>query len=232
MDCSEGLYMIHTREFYNTNQPIFKLGRSHNLDNRIKQYPKGSKIICMINCINSILYEKQLLSLFKDKFIQKLEYGSEYFEGDKNTMIREIFKFIDKMMKEEEDAGKVKEAAGKVKEATGKVKEAGKVKKAAGKVKEEAAGKVKEAGKVKDDKKICPKCNYDFKYLSLLKRHLKTSVRCISTDEYIDNHILTYNINKDSLFICTGCNKNFKYNTSLYKHIRISKCGKTKTLIK
>jgi hypothetical protein len=43
----------------------------------------------------------------------------------------------------------------------------------------------------------CPKCKDNFKYQSLLKRHLQTSVRCISTNDYITN-LLIENINKDN----------------------------------
>ena len=38
------------------------------------------------------------------------------------------------------------------------------------------------------DKFICPKCSDTFKYKSLIKRHLK-SVRCFSTDTYIEDYI-------------------------------------------
>ena len=36
----------------------------------------------------------------------------------------------------------------------------------------------------------CPKCNDNFKYKSILKRHLQNSVRCISSNEYIDNFFI------------------------------------------
>ena len=44
----EGVYIMHTRECLNANLPIYKLGRSNNLGNRVKQYPNGSKIMLMI----------------------------------------------------------------------------------------------------------------------------------------------------------------------------------------
>ena len=102
----------------------------------------------------------------------------------------------------------------------------------------------------------CPKCKDNFKYQSLLKRHLQTSVRCISTNDYISNlfteninteniNINTDNINIDNidnidninnsnsnssieikLFTCNDCNSKFKFKTSLYKHKRNSKCSR------
>ena len=90
----------------------------------------------------------------------------------------------------------------------------------------------------------CPKCKANFKYKSLLKRHLETSVRCISTNDYINN-LFTENINIDNinidninnnnnsnssieikLFTCNDCNSKFKFKTSLYKHKRNSKCSR------
>jgi len=77
---------------------------------------------------------------------------------------------------------------------------------------------------------ICPKCNDNFKYPSVLKRHLQTSVRCISTDEYINNlftqQITVNTIDNHNIFICNDCNNKYKYKTSLYKHKRESKCAK------
>ena len=42
MDNSEGLYLIHTRELRRLKENTYKIGRSHNLENRIIQYPKNS----------------------------------------------------------------------------------------------------------------------------------------------------------------------------------------------
>ena len=92
----EAVYMVHTRELYVLQKTIYKIGRSHHIDSRIKQYPKGSKIMCIVNCKNSVICEKELIRIFKAKFKQRTDYGTEYFEGDKDLMIREIFNVIDK----------------------------------------------------------------------------------------------------------------------------------------
>jgi len=90
----EGLYLLHTREFISTVKPIFKLGRSNNLDNRVKQYPNGSKIMLMIKCKNSKSCESNLINLFKSKFIQQTYYGNEYFECNYVDMIKEICDYV------------------------------------------------------------------------------------------------------------------------------------------
>ena len=45
----EGIYLIHTRELFTLNKNIYKIGRSHNIENRMKNYPQGSKIIFLYN---------------------------------------------------------------------------------------------------------------------------------------------------------------------------------------
>jgi hypothetical protein len=39
------------------------------------------------------LNETELKKLFNEKYIKHSEIGSEYFEGDYNEMIKDIFKF-------------------------------------------------------------------------------------------------------------------------------------------
>jgi flagellar biosynthesis GTPase FlhF len=90
----EGIYLIHTREFFNHNEKIYKLGRSHHLSKRIKQYPNGSNIICILPCQKSIFCEKQLINIFKTKFIQHKKYGNEYFEGDYTLMVNTIIHYL------------------------------------------------------------------------------------------------------------------------------------------
>ena len=81
--------------------------------------------------------------------------------------------------------------------------------------------------------KVCPKCKVDFKYISLLKRHLENSVRCSANETYINNTInnINTNSNVEHLFICSDCNKHFKFKTSIYRHKSISKCAKNKANI-
>ena len=91
---SEGIYLIHTREFVNSKEPIYKIGRSKNLNTRILQYPKGSNVLCSIKCANSNLCEKELIKLFTKLFIIRKDYGNEYFEGDHDNMIFVIITYL------------------------------------------------------------------------------------------------------------------------------------------
>ena len=110
----EGLYLIHTREFISTNKEIYKIGRSSNIENRVRNYPNGSKILLSIISKNSIQCEKDLIKKFKITFTQKLLYGKQYFEGDKYEMINMMCDYIitdnkECERKEEEEKAKEKE---------------------------------------------------------------------------------------------------------------------------
>ena len=112
----EGLYLIHTREFISTNKEIYKIGRSSNIENRVRNYPNGSKILLAIINKNSIQCEKDLIKKFKLTFTQKQFYGNEYFEGNKYEMIEIISNYIitdnkecKRKEEEEEEEEKAKE---------------------------------------------------------------------------------------------------------------------------
>ncbi len=85
---SEGIYIIREREFMTQDKLVYKLGRSNNMINRARQYPKGSEIILLLKCANSISVESNLITLFSKGFRQCKEYGTEYFEGNINSMIK------------------------------------------------------------------------------------------------------------------------------------------------
>ena len=153
---NEGVYMIHTRELHTLKLPIYKLGRSYKLDNRIIQYSKRSQILFVMNCEDSVICEKYLIKLFKEKFKQRLDYGTEYFEGDKNTMIREIFNYIDnKQCIKDKKIKDVKDVKNVVKTSL-----------------------------ILD--RTCPKCETKFEYPSLLKRHFNISSCCSIPIEEIE----------------------------------------------
>ena len=199
MDDDEGLYLMHTREFISTNVPIYKIGRSNQLDNRVKQYPNGSKIMLMIKCKNSVSCENNLKKLFKSKFIQKTYYGSEYFEGNYVDMIKEICDYVNNVnvlfTDEINKLNKLK-----------KVKKVKKIKKVEQKVEQIVEQIIEKKVKKKVEKKIvkienkdintdycdrtCIKCKTKFRYPSTLKTHLESSSRCSISPEEINNFFL------------------------------------------
>ncbi len=81
-------YIVQEREFLGTNN--YKIGRTSDVEDRLRGYSKNSKLIYSIKVDDQNEVESMLIEIFKDKFIQKREYGREYFEGDINEMIQEV----------------------------------------------------------------------------------------------------------------------------------------------
>jgi hypothetical protein len=80
------MYIIQEREFFNLRQPVYKLGITETIHNRMGQYPKGSKIIC----IHPVYGDPEALCLqkFRTVFIPRTDIGSEYFQGDVDLMVK------------------------------------------------------------------------------------------------------------------------------------------------
>lgn len=90
----EGLYMIHTYTCISNNEYIYKIGRSNNLYNRITNYSNGSVCYLVIESMESKVDESEVLKIFNNKYKNIKFYGNEYFEGDKNDMIKTIENFV------------------------------------------------------------------------------------------------------------------------------------------
>jgi len=89
------IYLIQEREFIKTNEPIYKIGKSkQDAMKRMNQYPKGSICLLHINCDDCDKTEKILIKLFKNKYKHKSNIGNEYFEGNSNNMMEDIFTCI------------------------------------------------------------------------------------------------------------------------------------------
>ena len=88
---SEYIYLLQEREFMNTKQNIYKMGKTkqENLK-RFKQYPKGSKLLLQQICEDCDMLETQLIRDFKNKYIHRKDIGNEYFEGDHIDMSKDI----------------------------------------------------------------------------------------------------------------------------------------------
>jgi len=82
------IYLLQEREFIKTNEPIYKIGKTKQInDKRFKQYPKGSILLLQKYCENCDEKEKELIKIFKNNFIQRKDIGTEYFEGKYEDMM-------------------------------------------------------------------------------------------------------------------------------------------------
>jgi hypothetical protein len=96
------IYLLIEREFIKSGESIYKIGRSKRshkkttlLTQRICEYPKGSKcILCRIvnNCYTA---EATIKKIFGQKFINRPDIGTEYFEGNIEQMKLEFIKIAD-----------------------------------------------------------------------------------------------------------------------------------------
>jgi hypothetical protein len=86
------IYLLQEREFIKTKERIFKIGKTTQENcKRFRQYPKGSVLYFQIKCKDCDKTEKQLLAIFKKKYKQRKDIGNEYFEGNHNHMIQDIY---------------------------------------------------------------------------------------------------------------------------------------------
>lgn len=91
------IYLVQTRESIKLNESIYKIGKTkRNGLERFTSYPKGSDLLFHIACPDCDILEKHLIDEFKNKFIQITDYGTEYFKGDPDKMIDNIFSLVKK----------------------------------------------------------------------------------------------------------------------------------------
>ena len=89
------IYLLQEREFIKTNEQIYKIGKTKQINNkRLNQYPKGSILLFQIICDNCDYLEKYLINIFKKKYKHCIDIGNEYFEGFYKEMIEIIYQNI------------------------------------------------------------------------------------------------------------------------------------------
>jgi len=81
------LYILRTRESVRLDEPVYKVGKTYDMEQRFKQYPKGSELLKSIKVCERHIAEKVLLREFSSKFKTREEFGNEYFEGDLQEML-------------------------------------------------------------------------------------------------------------------------------------------------
>jgi len=65
------------------------MGITESLRNRMGDYPKGSKIICVIPVNGNP--EALCLQKFRSLFIPRVDIGAEYFEGNSLLMVKALY---------------------------------------------------------------------------------------------------------------------------------------------
>jgi len=96
------IYLLQEREFIKTNEKIYKVGMTQKENfERFNQYPKGSVLLFQIICHDCKNMEVQVIKQFKEKFIQRKDIGSEYFEGNYKSMIDIIYLSVKSECEEE-----------------------------------------------------------------------------------------------------------------------------------
>lgn len=81
------LYIVQEREhigkFVNgTNCQVVKIGRTHDVPERMKAYPKGSILLTVVQVNNMLRAENVFINVCAVKFESRRDLGAEYFECD------------------------------------------------------------------------------------------------------------------------------------------------------
>ena len=88
-------YILWEREFINKKEFVYKIGMTGKGMLRFLSYPKQSLLLLVKDIYDYEGAEKMIKKVFEIKFIQRLDIGLEYFEGDINEMKIEFEKIID-----------------------------------------------------------------------------------------------------------------------------------------
>jgi hypothetical protein len=82
------VYLLREREFIRLNENTFKVGKTTQEPyKRFSGYPKGSEVLAFIAVGDCHKMETEILEHFREHFQQRKEYGSEYFQGDRDKII-------------------------------------------------------------------------------------------------------------------------------------------------
>ena len=91
------IYMIRTRACINSKESVYKVGKTHQaFKNRMNGYDKGYETILVIPIPSIKLdqMERSILEHISKTFIQRVDYGQEYFEGNRMELVEHVMFII------------------------------------------------------------------------------------------------------------------------------------------
>ena len=95
----EYVYIIRECDFVRLNENIYKIGRTAkaNPEDRFQKYRKGTEIVGFFGVKDSNECENLIIKCFSNHTnIKKMnEYGKEYFQGNKNELLKEILQIVE-----------------------------------------------------------------------------------------------------------------------------------------
>jgi hypothetical protein len=95
----EYVYIIRECDFVRLNENIYKIGRTAkaNPEDRFQKYRKGTEIVGFFGVKDSNECENLIIKCFTNHTnIKKMnEYGKEYFQGNKNELLKEILQIVE-----------------------------------------------------------------------------------------------------------------------------------------
>ena len=92
---THAVYIIHTKPCIDIGLAIYKIGRTcQKFLKRYESYPSGSQLHVQFRVRNSFDVEKQIITIFKQSFIHRSDFGHEYFEGDLSEMTQKMIDIV------------------------------------------------------------------------------------------------------------------------------------------
>lgn len=83
----DSIYLAQTRDCFDKDNNVFKIGRTTNYEQRKKGYPKGTIFYLQRLCLSAPTMERTILAKADTLYKKRTDYGNEYFEGDLRSMI-------------------------------------------------------------------------------------------------------------------------------------------------
>ena len=85
------IYIFKLREHILLHEDVYKIGlTTRTVSKRLSEYPKGSICYFSFDVPNCNMTENQIIKKFSEKFKQRTDIGTEYFEGPVLKMIETI----------------------------------------------------------------------------------------------------------------------------------------------
>jgi Origin of replication binding protein/T5orf172 domain len=87
------IYLVWPQEAIKRNEPVYKVGCTRNLRERVKSYGKFTEVRYSAQVdLNPFEVESRIMKKLReiDQFKQRVDYGREYFEGDIDEMVEVV----------------------------------------------------------------------------------------------------------------------------------------------